>query len=335
MPRTTLEIKVKSVRERGGKVVLHGDGFDEALAHATKLREKEGLTFVHLYDDPDVIAGQGTVGMQILRQQSRELDAIFIPVGGGGLAAGIAAYVKYVRPEVKIIAELEDAAPLQAAMLRKRRVTLWCGLFADGVAVRQIGKDLRPARPRARGDHRHHRRNLRRHQGFLEDTCRRRARRRPGPGRPQELGAKHGGKPDLVAIQSGANVNFDRLRHVSERAELGEQREAILAVTIPERPGAFRAFCQALGRRGITEFNYRYSDDRDANIFVGIQLRPGGEALQALMSDLEARGYPLVDMSHNEMAKLHIRHWRRPPGRTWTKCCSGYFPSAPAPWSNS
>ena len=143
MPRTTPEIKVKSVRERGGKVVLHGDGFDDALAHATKLQEKEGLTFVHPYDDPDVIAGQGTVGMEILRQQSRDLDAIFIPVGGGGLAAGIAAYVKYVRPEVKIIAvEPEDAACLQAAMLRKRRVTLSeVGLFADGVAVRQIGKE--------------------------------------------------------------------------------------------------------------------------------------------------------------------------------------------------
>ncbi|HBP76353.1 MAG TPA: threonine ammonia-lyase, biosynthetic, partial [Alcanivorax sp.] len=232
MPRTTPEIKVKSVRERGGKVVLHGDGFDDALAHATKLQEKEGLTFVHPYDDPDVIAGQGTVGMEILRQQSRDLDAIFIPVGGGGLAAGIAAYVKYVRPEVKIIAvEPEDAACLQAAMLRKRRVTLSeVGLFADGVAVRQIGKETF--------------RILRDHvdevitattdeicaaiKDSFEDT---RAICEPA-GALALAGLKnwvhkHGAEnKTLVAIQSGANVNFDRLRHISERAELGEQREA-------------------------------------------------------------------------------------------------------------
>ncbi len=314
MPRTTPEIKVKSVRERGGKVVLHGDGFDDALAHATKLQEKEGLTFVHPYDDPDVIAGQGTVGMEILRQQSRDLDAIFIPVGGGGLAAGIAAYVKYVRPEVKIIAvEPEDAACLQAAMLRKRRVTLSeVGLFADGVAVRQIGKETF--------------RILRDHvdevitattdeicaaiKDSFEDT---RAICEPA-GALALAGLKnwvhkHGAEnKTLVAIQSGANVNFDRLRHISERAELGEQREAILAVTIPEKPGAFRAFCQALGRRSITEFNYRYSSEHEANIFVGVQIRPGGTDLAPLIAELREAGYPVVDMTGNEMAKLHIRH---------------------------
>ena len=314
MPRTTPDIKVNSVRNHGGKAVLHGDSFDEALAHARKLEARDNLTFVHPYDDPDVIAGQGTVGMEILRQQSRDLDAIFIPVGGGGLAAGVAAYVKYVRPDVKIIAvEPEDAACLKVALEKNRRVTLpEVGLFADGVAVKQIGKETFKI--------------LRHHvdevitattdeicaaiKDAFEDT---RAICEPAGALAlaglKNWVAKHQVENQtLVAIQSGANVNFDRLRHVSERAELGEQREAILAVTIPERPGAFRAFCQALGRRGITEFNYRYSDDRDANIFVGIQLRPGGEALQALMKDLDERGYPVVDMSGNEMAKLHIRH---------------------------
>ncbi|WP_300526045.1 MULTISPECIES: threonine ammonia-lyase, biosynthetic [Alcanivorax] len=314
MPRTTPDIKVNSVRNHGGKAVLHGDSFDEALAHARKLEVRDNLTFVHPYDDPDVIAGQGTVGMEILRQQSRDLDAIFIPVGGGGLAAGVAAYVKYVRPDVKIIAvEPEDAACLKVALEKNRRVTLpEVGLFADGVAVKQIGKETFKI--------------LRHHvdevitattdeicaaiKDAFEDT---RAICEPAGALAlaglKNWVAKHQVENQtLVAIQSGANVNFDRLRHVSERAELGEQREAILAVTIPERPGAFRAFCQALGRRGITEFNYRYSDDRDANIFVGIQLRPGGEALQALMKDLDERGYPVVDMSGNEMAKLHIRH---------------------------
>ena len=314
MPRTTPDIKVNSVRNHGGKAVLYGDSFDEALAHARKLEARDNLTFVHPYDDPDVIAGQGTVGMEILRQQSRDLDAIFIPVGGGGLAAGVAAYVKYVRPDVKIIAvEPEDAACLKVALEKNRRVILpEVGLFADGVAVKQIGKETFKI--------------LRHHvdevitattdeicaaiKDAFEDT---RAICEPAGALAlaglKNWVAKHQVENQtLVAIQSGANVNFDRLRHVSERAELGEQREAILAVTIPERPGAFRAFCQALGRRGITEFNYRYSDDRDANIFVGIQLRPGGEALQALMADLEERGYPVVDMSGNEMAKLHIRH---------------------------
>ena len=314
MPRTTPDIKVKSVRARGGKAVLHGDSFDEALAHAQKLQARDGLTFIHPYDDPDVIAGQGTVAMEILRQQSRDLDAIFIPVGGGGLAAGVAAYVKYVRPEVKIIAvEPEDAACLKAALEKKRRVTLpEVGLFADGVAVKQIGKEtfkvLRNTVDEvitASTDE-----ICAAIKDAFEDT---RAICEPAGALAlaglKNWVARHGVQDQtLVAIQSGANVNFDRLRHISERAELGEQREAVLAVTIPEKPGAFRAFCQALGRRGITEFNYRYSDDRDANIFVGIQLRPGGQELQGLMIELSEKGYPVVDMSGNEMAKLHIRH---------------------------
>ncbi|UWN49869.1 L-threonine dehydratase biosynthetic IlvA [Alcanivorax sp. ALC70] len=253
MPRTTPEIKVKSVRQRGGKVVLHGDGFDEALAHARKLEEKEGLTFVHPYDDPDVIAGQGTVGMEILRQQSRDLDAIFIPVGGGGLAAGVAAYVKYVRPDVKIIAvEPEDAACLKVALERQRRVSLSeVGLFADGVAVKQIGKETF--------------RVLRDHvdevvtattdeicaaiKDSFEDT-----RSICEPAGALALAGlknwvhKHGAEnKTLVAIQSGANVNFDRLRHISERSEVGEQREAILAVTIPRNRAPTAISCRWWG----------------------------------------------------------------------------------------
>ncbi len=314
MPRTTPEIKVKSVRELGGRVVLHGDSFDEALAQAQKLEEKEGLTFVHPYDDPDVIAGQGTIGMEILRQQGRDLNAIFIPVGGGGLAAGIAAYVKYVRPDVKIIAvEPEDAACLKAAMERQRRVTLpEVGLFADGVAVKQIGKEtfriLRETVDEvitATTDE-----ICAAIKDTFEDT---RAVCEPAGALAlaglKNWVAKHDVKDQtLVAIQSGANVNFDRLRHVSERAELGEQREAILAVTIPERPGAYRQFLQVVGRRAITEFNYRYAGEQEANIFVGIQTRSGSTDLEPLLEELREAGYPVVDMTGNEVAKLHIRY---------------------------
>ena len=314
MPRTTPDIKVNAVRQRGGRVVLHGDSFDEALGHARELEEKEGLTFIHPYDDPEVIAGQGTLAMEILRQHSGDLDAVFIPVGGGGLAAGMAAYIKYLRPEIRVVAvEPEDAACLKAALEKKRRVKLsHVGLFADGAAVRQIGSETFKV--------------LRKHvdevvtattdeicaaiKDSFEDT---RAVAEPAGALAlaglKNWVAQHGatGKT-LLAIQSGANINFDRLRHVSERAEVGEHREGILGVTIPERPGSFRQFCRVLGRRSITEFNYRYSDDHDANIFVGVQLREGEEELQTLVAALEEKGYPVVDMTHNEMAKLHTRH---------------------------
>lgn len=314
MPRTTPEIKVNSARSRGGNVVLFGDSFDEALGHAQQLKEEHNLTFIHPYDDVDVIAGQGTIGMEILRQQSRQLDAIFIPVGGGGLAAGIAAYVKYVRPDVKIIAvEPEDAACLAAALNKDRRVILpEVGLFADGVAVKQIGKETW--------------RILRDHvdeivtattdeicaaiKDAFEDT---RAICEPAGALAlaglKNWVAKHNAtNQTLVAIQSGANVNFDRLRHISERTELGEQREALLGVTIPEKPGAFITFCEIIGQRGITEFNYRYNDRKDANIFVGIQIQPGSQDVKNISSTLENKGYNVLDMSGNEMAKLHIRH---------------------------
>ena len=314
MPRTTPEIKVKAVRERGARVVLHGDTFDEALTHARELEAREGLTFIHPYDEPDVIAGQGTVAVEILRQIRGPLDAIFIPVGGGGLAAGVAAYVKYLRPQIRIVGvEPEDAACLQAALKSKRRVELAeVGLFADGVAVKQIGKETF--------------RILRHYcdevitastdeicaavKDTFEDT---RAVCEPAgvlalAGLKKWVQQHDANGLSLLAIQSGANVNFDRLQHIAERAEVGEQREAILAVTIPERPGAFRQFCQAIGKRAVTEFNYRYNDPEQANIFVGIQVVPGEEGLSSLLSSLAAKGYPVEDMTSNELAKVHIRH---------------------------
>lgn len=314
MPRTTPEIKVKSVRERGGKVVLHGDSFDEALAHAMTLQKKEGLTFIHPYDDVEVIAGQGTVAMEILRQHNGPLDAVFIPVGGGGLAAGMAAYLRYVRPDVKIIAvEPADAACLKVAMEKKRRVSLSeVGLFADGAAVRQIGKETFKVLRRtvdevvtATTDE-----ICAAIKDSFEDT---RAITEPAgalalAGLKKWVAQHQVEGQTLLAVQSGANVNFDRLRHISERAELGEQREALIAVSIPERPGSFKAFCQALGKRGITEFNYRYSDQDKATIFVGVQTHPGGEDLPPLIESLKDKGYPVTDLSDNEMAKLHTRH---------------------------
>lgn len=313
MPRTTPEIKVKAVRARGGKVVLSGDSFDEALAHARELEKKDGLTFVHPYDDVDVIAGQGTVAMEILRQHTGPLHAVFVPVGGGGLAAGVAAYIKYVRPEVKVIAvEPADAACLQAALAKNKRVLLpEVGLFVDGAAVKQIGKEtfkvLRKtvdAVITANTDE-----VCAAIKDSFEDT---RAIAEPAGALAlaglKKYAAQQGLQGEtLLAIQSGANVNFDRLRHISERAELGEQREALIGVTIPEKPGAFRQFCQALGKRAITEFNYRYSDAHDANIFVGVQTRPG-EDLAPLLDGLRDKGYPVVDMTGDEMSKLHIRH---------------------------
>ena len=313
MPRTTPDIKVRAVRERGAKVVLHGDNFDEALTHARELEKNEKLTFVHPYDDPYVIAGQGTVAMEILRQINGPLDAVFVPVGGGGLAAGVTAYIKYVRPDIKVIAvEPADAACLQAAMAKNKRVVLpEVGLFADGAAVKQIGKETFKVLHKyvddvitATTDE-----ICAAMKDSFEDT---RAIAEPAgalalAGLKKYVAQHQWQGKTVLAIQSGANVNFDRLRHISERAEIGEQREALLGVTIPERPGAFKQFCQALGKRAITEFNYRYSSASDATIFVGVQTRPR-EDLQPLLNGLIEKGYPVVDMSGDEMAKLHIRH---------------------------
>lgn len=314
MPRTTPPIKVDAVRARGGKVVLHGDSYDEASAHAKKLVEEKGMTYIHPFDDPDVIAGQGTVAMEILRQYPGHIDAIFVAVGGGGLCAGVAAYVKYVRPDVKVIAvESDESASLKAAMEKKRRVTLpQVGIFADGVAVAQIGKEtFRVIRKTIDGVITVNTDEICAGiKDIFEDT---RSIAEPAgaisvAGMKKYIAENKISGQTFVAIDCGANINFDRLRYISERTEIGEQREAILAVTIPERPGAYKDFCKALGRRNITEFNYRYADSADAKIFVGVQVGAGGEDRAELVSGLKKQGYHTVDMTDNEVAKMHIRH---------------------------
>ncbi|WP_411391508.1 threonine ammonia-lyase, biosynthetic [Pseudomonas sp. MPB23] len=314
MPKTTPEIKVEGVRSRGGKVVLHGDSFPEALAYSLKLVDEKGYVYIHPYDDPHTIAGQGTVAMEILRQHPGPLDAIFVPVGGGGLIAGIAAYVKYLRPEIKIIGvEPDDSNCLQAAMAAGERVVLpTVGLFADGVAVAQIGqytfdicKDYVDDVITVSTDE-----ICAAIKDIYDDT---RSITEPAgalgvAGIKKYVETRGVTGQTLVAIDSGANVNFDRLRHVAERAELGEGREAIIAVTIPEKPGSFKAFCEAVGKRQITEFNYRYHTGREAHIFVGVQTHPENDPRSALIASLTSQGFPVLDLTENELAKLHIRH---------------------------
>ena len=313
MPVTTPQIKIQAVEARGATVLLHGDAYDEAYTQALKLAAEERATFVHPYDDPDIIAGQGTIGMEILRQHTGAIHAIFVPVGGGGLISGIAAYVKRLHPGVKIIGvEPVDADSMYRSLQEGRRITLaQVGLFADGVAVKQVGEEtFRLCRDlvdeiilvdtdaicAAIKD-------------VFEDT---RAILEPA-GALSIAGAKAYTKrgkirgKTLVAIASGANMNFDRLRHVSERAELGEQREAVMSVTIPEEPGSFKKFCAMLGTKSITEFNYRYSDPKEAHVFVGVSVRDRGEAVKLIRS-LEKIGLHAEDLSDNEMAKLHVRH---------------------------
>lgn len=313
MPRTTPSIKVSAVRRLGGKALLHGDSYDEAAEHGLKLSREKGMNWVHPYDDPNVIAGQGTIALELLRQ-ARRMDYVFVPVGGGGLLAGIAACLKSIRPSIKVIAvEPEDAACFKAAMTSGRRVTLKeVGLFADGVAVRQIGKEpFKVARKLVDGvvtasvdeicsairDLFEENRTLAEPAGALAVA-----------GMKKFLETNEDPEAVAVAIESGANVNFDRLRHIAERAELGEQGEMLLAVTIPERPGAFLAFLKQLGRRSITEFNYRYAHESAAHIFVGVRLQGGEGEREELLRNLERLDYPVVDLSENEMAKLHVRY---------------------------
>jgi threonine dehydratase len=314
MPRTTPLIKVDAVRNYGAKVVLHGDSFEEAAAQAMRLVEEKNMVYVHPFDDPDIIAGQGTVGMEIVRQHQQPLDALFVPVGGGGLIAGVSAYVKYVWPQTRIIAvEPEDAACLKLAFERGRRATLpEVGLFAEGCAVAQIGKEtFRVIRQTvdevitastdemcaAIKDIFEDTRVIAEPAGALALAGMKKYVERTG------VSGQH-----LMAIVSGANTNFDRLRYISERTETGEKREAILTVTIPEKPGSFKTFCNLLGRRNITEFNYRYAGPDSAQVFVGLSVIPGGDDLQELQLTLAAKGYKVEDLTDNEMAKLHIRH---------------------------
>ncbi|MBG58557.1 MAG: threonine ammonia-lyase, biosynthetic [Porticoccus sp.] len=341
MPTTTPQIKVNAVRARGAKVVLQGDTYDEASDYALKLVTEKGMTYIHPFDDPDVIAGQGTIAMEILRQVSGPLDAVFIAVGGGGLAAGMAAYIKYVRPEVKVIAvEPEDAACLDAAMKAGRRVRLkHVGLFADGAAVAQIGKE--PFRVLRNTIDEVITVSVDEICSAIKDTFEDTRSICEPAGALGLAGLKKyvertGVKGQtLLAVDCGANINFDRLRYISERTEIGEKREAILAVTIPEEPGSFKAFCTSLSKRNITEFNYRMGDPAEAHIFVGVQVS-GDEDRQQLVADLTDKGYPLVDMTDNEMAKLHIRHMvgGRAPEATEEVVYRFEFPERPAALMN-
>jgi threonine dehydratase len=313
MPTTTPSIKVDAVRHWGGEVVLAGDSYDEAYAHAVELEKAQKLTFVHPFDDPDVIAGQGTIGMEILRQHPQPIHAVFCCVGGGGLISGVAAYIKRLRPQTRIIGvEAIDADAMTQSLAAGKRVRLkHVGLFADGAAVKYVGEET-----------------FRLCQLYVDEMVRvdtdaicaaikdvfedTRAVLEPA-GALAVAGAKayaaHHKLKDrtLVAIASGANMNFDRLRFVAERAEIGEQREAVLAVTLPEQPGAYKKFVSLIGQRNITEFNYRFKNRQEAHVFVGVQVGSRAESIK-LVDQLRRHGYATLDLTDDEMAKLHIRH---------------------------
>ena len=337
MPRTTPEIKVQSVLDLGGEVVLHGDDFDHACEHALELARERALTFIHPFDDPDVIAGQGTIGMEILRQCPTPPDAIFVPVGGGGLIAGIATYVKSLYPTVRIVGvEPEDASSMHDSLARNERITLErVGIFADGVAVRRVGEETF--------------RLARRYvdevvlvttdetcaaiQDIFEDnrTIAEPAGALAVAGIKRYVARERCRGQTLVALNCGANVNFDRLRHVAERADIGAQREALLAVEIPEQPGSFLRFCRLLGRRSVTEFNYRYDDAREARIFAGVALADGRREKEALLRTVAEAGYRVLDMSDDEMAKLHVRYMvgGHAPGLAHERLFRFEFPERP------
>jgi len=313
MPTTTPQSKNDAVKSRGAEVVLFGDSYSDAYAHSLELEKKEGLTFVHPYDDPDVIAGQGTIAMEILNAHPEPIDAIFCCVGGGGLLAGIAAYVKAVRPEIKVIGvEAKDAEAMTESLKKGQRVALdQVGLFADGAAVKQVGEHTfalcqqyvdemiivdNDAICAAIKDVFEDTRSILEPAGALAVA-----------GLKAYAARENMQDKTLIGIASGANMNFDRLRFIAERAEIGEKREAVLAVTIPEKPGAFKAFCRLLGGRNITEFNYRYSDPHNAHIFVGVAVSDPSESAK-LVNALQQQGLPTLDLSDNEVAKLHLRH---------------------------
>jgi threonine dehydratase len=315
MPLTTPEIKVQAVANFGGETVLHGDDYDQAYEYAVELARERGLVFVHPFDDPDVIAGQGTVAMEILRQQhGDEIDAIFVPIGGGGLIAGIAAYSKTLYPRIKIIGvEPEDAAGMHDSLAAEKRITLdRVGLFADGVAVRRVGEEtFRLAQLYVdevilvSTDQ-----ICAAIQDIFEDT---RSIAEPAgalavAGIKKYVAREQCTLRRFIAINGGANMNFDRLRHVAERADIGAQREALLAVELPEVPGSFLRFCEVLGRHSVTEFNYRYESTATAKIFVGLALTQGKPERESLVRNIAAAGFTVRDMTDNEMAKLHVRY---------------------------
>lgn len=336
MPATTPEIKVSAVRSRGAEVVLIGDSYSDAEAHAFELQRERGLTFVHPYDDPLVIAGQGTIGLELLRQAPERPFRVFVPIGGGGLIAGIAVFLRSLDPRIEVIGvEPDDSDAMFQSLQAGERVRLdQVGIFVDGVAVRQVGA---------------HTFDLTRRyvskivrvgtdevcaavKDVFEDT---RAVMEPAGALAvaglKRYVAEQGIRGEtLIALTCGANVNFDRLRHIAERAEVGEQREAILAVTIPERPGTFKAFCRAIGERSVTEFNYRYAPRTDANIFVGVQLAHADQR-GALVCALEKQGYSVTDLTGDELSKVHLRHMvgGRAPEALHERLYSFEFPERP------
>ncbi len=313
MPKITPEIKIKGVKSYGGNAVLVGNNFDDAYAHAMELCEKEGLTFIHPFDDLDVIAGQGTIGMELLRQHPDPIDIVFVCVGGGGLLSGIASYIKYLSPSTKVIGvEHEEAPSMTEAVKQGKLIELESiGTFADGAAVRKAGKNtfdivrqLVDEMITVTTDE-----TCAAIKDVFEDT---RTMLEPagalGVAGLKKYVSQHQIKDQqLIAISSGANINFDRLRHVAERAEIGEKREAIFGVTIPERPNSFKDFCQALGDRSITEFNYRYSDNAEAQVFTGVKISGGDAEKQLIMDDLQRQDYTVLDLTDNELAKVHLR----------------------------
>ncbi|MDB9526844.1 threonine ammonia-lyase, biosynthetic [Oscillatoria sp. CS-180] len=313
MPITTPELKVKAVEARGGVAVLYGETYDDAYAHARELANEKEMTLIHPFDDPEVIAGQGTIGMEILRQHQKPIHAVFVAIGGGGLISGIAAYIKRLRPNIRIIGvEPIDADGMKQSLQAGKRVKLdQVGLFADGVAVKQVGAET-----------------FRLCQQYVDeiilvntdDTCAAikdvfedtRSILEPA-GALAIAGAKayvereHITDQTLIAVACGANMNFDRLRFVAERAEMGEQREAIFAVNIPEGPGSLRRFCECIGKRNLTEFNYRIADQTEAHIFVGLQVANRQDASQ-MAATFEANGFKTLDLTDDELTKMHLRH---------------------------
>ena len=339
MPTTTPQVKIDAVRSFGGdnvQIVLHGESYSDAALHAKELERKKGMTFVHPFDDPDVIAGQGTVAMEILRQHPGPIDGIFVAIGGGGLISGVAAYVKAVRPEVKVIGvQMSDSDAMVRSVKAGERVTLSdVGLFSDGTAVKLVGEEtLRLTRElvddivtvntdavcAAIKDIYQDTRSIVEPAGAL------------GVAALKQYAERHGGQgKTYIAINCGANMNFDRLRFVAERAEVGEEREALLAVTIPEERGSFKRFCETVGPRSVTEFNYRISDEKRAHVFVGLSTKEKGESKQ-IAKAFKAEGFGTVDLTHDELAKTHIRHMvgGRSPLAEGERLYSFIFPERP------
>ncbi|MEW9797794.1 threonine ammonia-lyase, biosynthetic [Alteromonas sp. CYL-A6] len=339
MPETTPDIKVEAVRRFGGNhvtIVLHGTSFDAANDHAKALCDTHGYTYVPPFDNPDVIAGQGTVARELL-EQNPHIDTLFVAVGGGGLAAGIAVYLKQLKPDIKIIAvESDESACFKAAREAGKPVTLpTVGIFADGVAVRTMGEETFRLCNRLIDDiiTVNNDEICGAIKDIFDDT---RVIAEPAGALSVAAIRKYvkthnvqGRK--LAGILCGANINFHTLRYVSERCELGEQKEAVFAVKIPERPGAFKQFCECVGNKAITEFNYRYANESEAHIFVGVKLKGGQAEFAELQADLESRGYACFNLSDNELAKLHVRHMvgGRPPTILNEQVFAFEFPERP------